>query len=183
MERGAAHHADATALKNSDAPPPRVRRRGRWRQVLARLRRDYFASAGESAKRYSVTLDRLVEHLEAQPGTPPIVRYVEELLLAVACLDGEARALRDLRSFEPLLLRTPRLGATEIDAAVRIRRFLALLEAAATTGATEASTFRSFAAYRGDRPLRLWLLKCMTEFDGTSSDETIEPPRRFSATS
>lgn len=130
--------------------------------ALRRLRRDYFAQAGEAALRYDVTLDRLVKHLRAlrrrEPGRPRIrrVRYVEDLVLAVGCLDGHPRAWADLPTiYETSIAGLVSLHEETIPALLGVRRlFASLRQEIEEAGVAEVSTLSRFA---GDRSLRTWL--------------------------
>lgn len=145
--------------------------------MVARLRRDYFSVAGETAMRYEVPLDRAVQHVLDQPGAPGSMRYLDELLLVIACLENHPRAWQDLEAYEMILLSAPRLGDSEIDATIRIRRYFAALRMAIRHGERQSLLVRGFAMYRGERPLRVWLLDNVA---GYRPDETFgHPPCRM----
>ncbi len=175
-------HPQMNSLPRSPRPRDRADRlRARRDAMVSRLRREYFAEVGATALRYEVSLERAIEHVLDQPGAPGTMRYLDELLLIIACLDDHPRAWQDLESYEQALLGAPRLGDSEIDATLRVRRYFAALRQAVRLGDRQSMLVRGLAMYRGERPLRAWLL------DGIASyrpEEIIDhPPCRMTGSS
>jgi hypothetical protein len=127
---------------------------------LSRLRCAYFSQAGESAGRYGVTFERMLVHLwrARQTNRHLVLRsisHVDDLVHAVACVDGTALAWIDLAErYERALVR--RCDASqEVDAMILVRRLFAeLLRRNCCTPSPSAPSLRCYA---GDRPLKIWL--------------------------
>ncbi len=134
------------------------RRRARREAMVARVRRDYFGEAGDSAMRYDVSIERVIAHLLDQPGDVSAIRHLDELMLVIACLDLHPRAWQDLECYELALLSAPRLGDSEIDVTIRVRRYFSAIRMALRRGERQAPIVRGLAMYRGERSLRAWLL-------------------------
>jgi hypothetical protein len=117
----------------------------------------YFAQAGEIAMRYGVRFERVLDHLDIlrlqhPQQSIPVVRYFDDLIHAVACLDGVDLAWRDLgEQHERALVRACRHWLEATDAIVFVRRLLAGLRG---NGQSVAQTLRSFD---GSCSLRRWL--------------------------
>ncbi|MHC4220520.1 MAG: hypothetical protein ACYSU7_18940 [Planctomycetota bacterium] len=126
-------------------------------QTASDLRRAYFAQAGEIAMRYGVRFERVLDHLVVvRPGhfqhAIPVVRYLDDLIHAVACLDGVDLAWRDLSErHERALIRACRHWLDATDAIVFVRRLLAGLRG---DQEPDLQTLRSFD---GSCSLRRWL--------------------------
>lgn len=129
----------------------RPRRRG-----LARLRSAYFSRAGQLAARYDVTIDRVITHLWRVRRLQPRaflrhVAHVEDLVMAIACIDGCSRAWADFTELhERNLARRCRDCADELEATVQARKFIALMRRDALAGRS------GLLNYAGNRPLRTW---------------------------
>lgn len=134
-----------------------VREARRDSEGEAQLRRAYFAQAAELAMRYSVAIERLLEHIaHARTRHSRLdlnaVRYVEDLVHAVACIDNVEVAWRDLvDQHERALIRACRQWLDDTDAIVFVRRLLARVRANVEDG---PPTLRSFD---GTTSLRRWL--------------------------
>ena len=121
------------------------------------LRRAYFAHAAEIAVRYSVTVDRVLRHLECalahhSSRSVPAVRHMDDLVHAAACVDGYDIAWRDLVDrYERPLVRACRQWLEATDAIVFVRRLLAELRRDEPTG------IRSLRSFDGSCTLRRWL--------------------------
>ncbi len=134
-------------------PPrlPKPRRRG-----LARLRSAYFSRAGELAARYNIAFDRVIVHLwRLRHRQPKLflrnVAHVEDLVMAIACLDGCGRAWTDFSELhERTLARRCRECQDDLEATVQVRKFIAAMRRDALAGRS------SFMNYPGTRPLRTW---------------------------
>jgi hypothetical protein len=124
----------------------------------AGLRRAYFG-AGVASARYGVGFDRLVRHLDdlgaASRPSSRVPRCVEDLLHAIACVDGSALAWMDLTErYERLLVRRSATQIGPTAAIVAVRRLFSELRRETGRGGTPGLSLRS---YRGDLPLRQWL--------------------------
>jgi hypothetical protein len=126
-------------------------------QRVSELRRAYFAHAGEIAMRYGIRFERVLDHLETlrlehPQHSFPAVRYLDDLIHAVACLDGVDLAWRDLgEQHERALTRACGQWLEATDAIVFVRRLLAGLR---TNGQSGVQTLSSFD---GSCSLRRWL--------------------------
>ncbi len=108
---------------------------------IRRMRQTYYALAGESGSRYGVSFDRLLWHLwQLRRTRGPIrlrsVKYLEDLVLVIACLDHHGGAWADLiDQYESMLVRrcTERVG--EVQAILLVRRMLRRLKNAPHAGA------------------------------------------------
>jgi hypothetical protein len=125
------------------------------------LRTAYFAHAGEFAIRYGVVFDRLIEQVRGAEACAPhtsclAIRYVDDLIHAVACVDGVDLAWMDLsEQHERVLARTCRERLEPTDAIVFVRRFFAWLrETRRGAGRPGAQTMRAFD---GSASMRRWL--------------------------
>lgn len=125
------------------------------------LRYAYFAQAGEIAIRYGVVFDRVVEHVRIlderrRQRSAYSIRYVEDLVHAVACTDGVDLAWNDLsEQHERVLLRVCAERYEGSVAIVLVRRFLATLRReSAQPGTRGRWTLRR---YDGTQSLRRWL--------------------------
>lgn len=141
--------------KNRSTAPhaPRLRRKG-----IERLRAAYFNRASDLVLRYSVMFDRLLKHLwhARRGGTRKFhlrqIAHVEDLVLTVACIDGDGRAWSDFAEhFERTLSRRGRDESEDLQAMVEVRRFIATLRRDALAGHS------ALTMYTGVRPLRSWL--------------------------
>jgi hypothetical protein len=135
----------------------------------AEIRRAFFAKGGTLAKRYRITLDQVLAHIEvaeevAHARTDSgrrlhlsrIPASIEDLILATACCHGIGRAWQDCRDLHaPLLSRACEMRLHEVDALLFVRRFWEDLEAT-TRGATVAAGPR-MQDFLGTRPIRVWL--------------------------
>jgi hypothetical protein len=154
--------------------PVRRQREGRddRRRGFARLRSAYFAQAADSAARYGVNFDEVVQHLwHARRHHPRLllrsVRYVDDLVHAIACHNDAGLAWADLfERYERGLIRRCRAASSEVDAVLIVRRLLADLRRSGESSLAAISqrlNDRSIAVpaslhtYTGAKPLRLWL--------------------------
>jgi hypothetical protein len=141
--------------------PARKRVNAHGQSALQRLRSAYFAQAAESAARYGVSFERVVMHLwQARRLDPRFslrhVAHVDDLVHAVACVDGDGLAWSDLMErYERALIRRSRGGPGEIDAIIAVRRMLADLRRCHSE--MERSAFPSLQHYTGAQELRTWL--------------------------
>jgi hypothetical protein len=128
-------------------------------QTASDLRRAYFAHAGEIAMRYGVRFERVLDHLDGLRGehaqqSIPVVRHLDDLIHAVACLEGVDLAWRDLgERHERALIRACRHWLEATDAIVFVRRLLAGL-GLRRDRQPGVQTLRSFD---GSCSLRRWL--------------------------
>lgn len=138
--------------------------------------------------RYSVMFDRLLKHLwHARRANKRLflrhIAHMEDLVLAVACVDGDSRAWSDFTEhFERTLARRGRDGVEDLQAMVEVRRFIATLRRDALAGHC------ALTGYTGVRPLRSWLaeafaaskLKCRrSAFVLDPADSCCGTPLRF----
>lgn len=132
---------------------------------LDRVRRQFFAHAGDLATRYRLTLADVLAHVETARGflpgrvaAGPI--WIEDLVLAAACTRGVAIAWVDLTThLEPSMRRAAASRLSEADAAIFVARFSRSLRrsssgAASTDRRGGAPSLREFA---GQRSLASWL--------------------------
>ena len=123
----------------------------------SQLRRAYFAQAADVAVRYGMSFDRVLAHLgEARTRHPHImvsaIRHVDDLVHAIACVDGSDVAWRDLVDrHERALIRVCRQWLDPTDAIIFVRRLVSELRRDEGTG---VQSLRSFA---GATRLRRWL--------------------------
>ena len=116
----------------------------------------YFAQGGAAAARYAVRFERVLEHLRAarvrHPHLAiPVVRHMDDLVHAVACVDGSDLAWRDLSDqHERGLFRAWREWMEGTDAIVLVRRLMAELR-------RQVPGIQSMRCYDGTGPLRKWL--------------------------
>ncbi len=130
-------------------------------RTTAELRVAYFAQAGEIALRYAVVFERVVRHIRqaetchAHLRSLPI-RYVDDVIHAVACVDGTDLAWRDLiEHHERPLVRTCRQRFDPTESIVLVRRLFATLRRDGGAGkGFQTPTLRSFD---GSCSLRRWL--------------------------
>ena len=128
---------------------------------MARLRRAYFAQAGENAARYRVTFDRIIVHLWQARSTNRrtmlrSVSCLDDLIHAIACVDEVGLAWADLAErYERALIRRCRGHQDEIESTILVRRLFADLR---RRNREACSMFApSLRGYMGDKPLRIWL--------------------------
>lgn len=131
------------------------------RKSIASLRRSYFAQAAESASRYHISFDRIVQHLWDARRRQPYYRLratiaTDDLVHAIACIDDVGLAWADLGArFERPLIRRCRESQDEISATILVRRMLADLRKSRSDDGS--LLLPSLRAYVGDRSLQQWL--------------------------
>jgi hypothetical protein len=163
-DSAASERDDATHMKGRSEAEQTTSRRDEAesldRALRDRIRREYFARAGEVGAAYGITADDILRHVEranlaATPGPARALSYIEDLVLAAACVRGHPRAWAEAWSkYEGVLLRAARMRLDEADAIVFVRRYWIDLHAA-TTGCVPG--FPTIADFVGVRPLRIWL--------------------------
>ena len=120
------------------------------------LCRTYFAHAGDYAVRYGVGFDQVLAHVYAartgrRRRALPRVRYIDDLVHAVACVDDVDLAWWDLtEQHERALMRVCRQWLEPTDAIVFVRRLFTALR-------RDDVDVRSLRAFDGTRTLRQWL--------------------------
>lgn len=133
----------------------------RRRTAICTLRRNFFAQAGESANRYHIGFERVLEHLwQARSFNRRLllrsVTCVDDLVHAAACIDEIGLAWSDLSErYERALIRRCRGSQDEIQATIFVRRLFADLRRRTHSAATAYTP--SLRCYGGMRPLRTWL--------------------------
>lgn len=138
-----------------------IRSRAVARSAIAKLRRRYFAASCDPGARRGISFDDLLIHLWRSRRFNPRLRlrsvmHLEDLALAIACLQGQSRAWTDLgEQHEGHLVRACRRHLGESDAIIFVRKLLADLRSEARVEGGVAVT--SLRAFRGARPLRVWL--------------------------
>ena len=140
------------------------RRRGRTRfgSAFSQLRSQYFARAGESAVRYGIGFDRVVEHLWGARGRGLVIPvslivYIDDLVHAVALVDHNETAWTDLREiYERWLIRKFRNRLPYTEALLEVRGLLSELRREHTEGADGIDSLR---CYLGLVPMQLWLVE------------------------
>lgn len=120
------------------------------------MRRRFFAEARETASRYGVAFDRVMQHMDDLPADRPSsasARHLADLSLVVACVDGTTDAWLDLALMHERGL-TRRLASLigEHDALVLTRRWLVDLRRRTIDGLAGG-----LAEYHGEQSLRHWL--------------------------
>lgn len=135
-----------------------------------KLRRDYFAHAGQVGTRYGVSVDDVVEHViraMRRRGTviAPAVRHVADLTHAAACVMGCGLAWSDLHErYELDLVRSVGLGDQR--ALLTARRLLAKLREESEMDEGAASRGLSLRDYLGRPSLRHWLIGLVRDVGG-----------------
>ena len=161
------------------------RQRAAWSDATSKLRRAYFAHAGELAMRYGVTFDRVAQHVRCGWNREPAliakgIRYAQDLVHAVACVDNVGLAWSDVADHhERMLIRACRDRLDETDAILVVRRLFVELRRT-STGESEARGI-SLRGYLGTCSLRGWLCRCladaMTDALAASPNPPVEPMR------
>ncbi len=148
-------------------------------RTTAELRVAYFAQAGEIALRYAVVFERVIRHIRqaetchAHLRSPPI-RYVDDVIQAIACIDGTDLAWRDLvEHHERPLVRTCRQRFDPTESLVLVRRLFATLRR--YSSAPEPSHTPTLRSFDGSCSLRRWLRERI--------GECLETPGGFGAES
>lgn len=164
-DSGASERDEATRMHTRHGAETTSRRRDGAEaldvQLRDRIRREYFARAGGAGAAYGITADDVLRHVEranlaSTPGPARALSYIEDLVLAAACVRGHPRAWAEAWSkYEGVLVRAARMRLDEADSIVFARRFWIDLHAA-TTG-SHAGAFPTIADFVGVRPLRIWL--------------------------
>lgn len=132
------------------------------RGAIGWLRCAYFSQAGDSAARYGISFERIVQHLwDARHSnrrfTIGDVGHMDDLLHAVACVDDIPLAWVDLSErYERALVRKCRGSFDEVQSTVFVRRVLADLRRRSAV-LSHDERLPSLHTYLGTRPLRLWL--------------------------
>lgn len=127
--------------------------------ALSNLRRRYFSHAAESAARYGVSFDRIVQHLwdvRHRRLHIPLrsIVCVDDLVHVVGCLDQCARAWHDLIDlYEPWLVRQHRCAVGPCTALLEVRQFFIELRRDVYVDTADVSLHD----YLGIEPLRFWL--------------------------
>ena len=120
---------------------------------IGELHTAFFGQAAESATRYGIGFDALVQHLwEVRRGRGRVrlrtVRHLDDLVHAVACLDDISQAWADLVDrYESVLVRRCAVRVGEMRAILLARRTLAGLR-------NRGAEAGGLALYAGERPLR-----------------------------
>lgn len=155
------HHA-ATCMMSPKKNRRQSRRPKPRRCGLARLRSAFFARAGDGAMRYSVSFERVLTHLWAARRSNPrlfvrMVAHIDDLVLAIGCIEGDGRAWSDLAElYERSLARRGRRCPDDLEDTVQARQFIASLRRDGLAGHS------ALAAYAGTRPLRSWMADLFT---------------------
>ena len=159
--------ARAPRQKSNGARRRKRRTHSGWSDITSQLRRAYFAHAGELAVRYGITFDRVAQHVRRGWNREPAlsikgVRYAEDLVHAVACIDGVGLAWSDLvDQHERMLIRACRDRLDETDSILVVRRLFVQLRRE-SLGASEDRP-GSLCDYVGTCSLRGWLCRCLAE--------------------
>ncbi len=161
------------------------RQRSAWSEATSKLRRAYFAHAGELAMRYGVTFDRVAQHVHRgwnreQALIVKGIRYAQDLVHAVAYVDNVGLAWSDVADHhERMLIRACRDRLDETDAILVVRRLFVELRHT-STGEPHARGM-SLRGYLGTCSLRGWLCRCladaMTDAVAASPNPPVEPMR------
>ena len=157
----------APRRKSNGARRRKRRTQSGWSDITSQLRRAYFAHAGELAMRYGITFDRVAQHVRRGWNREPAlsikgVRYAEDLVHAVACVEGVGLAWSDLVDHhERMLTRACRDRLDETDAILVVRRLFVQLRRE-SLGASEDRP-GSLCEYLGTCSLRGWLCRCLAK--------------------
>ena len=149
------------AMDHATSRPARAGRRPLRVGAVEILRRAYFADGGQSASRYGIGFDRVLEHLwETRDGQRhrPLrrVRHVDDLIHAVACIDELGNAWTDLTEcYERPLVRKCSFQLGQTSSIIAVRRLFTELQRHSASG--RGASLPSLRAYRGSQPLRGWL--------------------------
>ena len=166
--------------KSNSARRRSRRQRSAWSDATSKLRRAYFAHAGELAMRYGVTFDRVAQHVHRGWNREPAlivkgIRYAQDLVHTVACVDGVGLAWSDIVDHhERMLTRACRDRLDETDAILVVRRLFVELRRT-STGEPEARG-TSLREYLGACSLRGWLCRCLAD---AMNDAVADPPNRL----
>ncbi|MBM4112912.1 MAG: hypothetical protein FJ253_05985 [Phycisphaerae bacterium] len=133
--------------------------------LAAQVRRQFFCAAADAA-RHRVSVDEVIHHLACSglslgPRPQRVLSHLPDVILAVACVRGDAAAWNDLLNAHAWCL--DRACAEQLGSSTGLsyaRRFWSDLRAT-TLGAARSRSSSSPAArlqsYTGTRPIRLWL--------------------------
>jgi len=128
----------------------------RYRMDESELRRAYFAQAGDTVARYGVGFDDVLAHLRAtranhMHATLPVVRHIDDLVHAVACVGAVDLAWWDLtEQYERALVRACRQWLEATEAIVFVRRLFCALR-------RDDDDIQSLRGFDGTRTMRRWL--------------------------
>ena len=135
--------------------------------------------------RYGVTFDRVAQHVHRGWNREPAliakgIRYAQDLVHAVACVDNVGLAWSDVADHhERMLIRACRDRLDETDAILVVRRLFVELRRT-STGEPHARGM-SLRGYLGTCSLRGWLCRCladaMTDAVAASPNPPVEPMR------
>ncbi|MBL9120291.1 MAG: hypothetical protein JNL80_10305 [Phycisphaerae bacterium] len=154
------------------AVPPMIER-----SLEDRIRREFFARASSNATRYGVTPDDVLSHLRGAhltltPGPARVLAFMDDIVLAVACVRNHPRAWHDAwGKHESAMIRACHARLDHASAVVFTRRFWVDMHFISTHGEPveadpkgdgdePASTMLApwpLRFYVGVRPLRVWL--------------------------
>ncbi len=157
----------APRRKSNGARRRKRRTQSGWSDITSQLRRAYFAHAGELAMRYGITFDRVAQHVRRGWNREPAlsikgVRYAEDLVHAVACVEDVGLAWSDLVDHhERMLIRACRDRLDETDAILVVRRLFVQLRRQSIGASQDRSG--SLCEYLGTCSLRGWLCRCLAK--------------------
>lgn len=133
--------------------------------AVSQLRRTYFANGAELAGRYRIEFPRVIQHIwqarrAGRRTSLRRIRYMDDLIHAIACVDESPQAWSDLtHRYERTLVRRCRNGLDEIEGTICARRLLAELRRRIGGSARDRLSLR---CYTGNRPLGSWLAERLT---------------------
>lgn len=132
--------------------------------ATSQLRRAYFAQAGVAISRYSIMFDQVVKHVEpmwdAAPKNIKDIRYADDLVQAIACVQGKSVAWSDLiEQHERILIRASRDRFEEVDSILLVRRMFVDLKRCSESDSCDSQL--SLRNYYGTSSLRGWLCRCL----------------------
>lgn len=134
--------------------------------ATSQLRRAYFAQAGAAVARYNIMFEQIVKHVQPMWKEAPKyikdIRYADDLVQAVACVNGSGVAWADLiEQHERMLIRASRDRFEEVDSIILVRKmFVDLKRCSESDSCKEQLSLRN---YYGNSSLRSWLCRCLTE--------------------
>ena len=143
-------HVQQTALQNA----------------TSQLRRAYFAQAAEAVARYRIMFDRVITHVkpmwDATPRNTKDIRYADDLVQAIACIEGMSVAWADLvEQHERILIRASGDRFEEADSILLVRKMFVDLKRCSESGSCDSQL--SLRNYYGTSSLRSWLCRCLAQ--------------------
>lgn len=159
-------HPQAQRQRQSNSAQRKRVRHNALQNLTSQLRRAYFAQASQAVARYNIMFDRVVMHVkpmwDAEPRNTKDIRYADDLVQAIACIDGKSVAWADLvEQHERILIRASRDRFEEADSILLVRRMFVDLKRCSKSASCESQL--SLCNYYGTSSLRSWLCRCLAQ--------------------